>query len=139
MRPVHVARYDAPYRLEVPHRLALRGGHTRGVEAALYGVEPEALGRHAEDLIHDAHLWLVDDQGVFRLVVPEAVPGLPRDIRVALSDPAEHAPPRPLGNLGPLVLGELVEDAVRELTLGCLVTPVVEGLQSASVLLELLL
>jgi hypothetical protein len=52
---------------------------------------------------------------------------LPRDVRVALPDAAEHA-----------ALGELVKYAVRELPLRGIVTPVVEGLEAASVFLELL-
>src|SRR5829696_3602726 len=43
----------------------------------------------------------------------------------------------PLHDLGPLVLGELVEDAVCELALRALISPVVEGTDLGSVFVEL--
>ena len=56
---------------------------------------------------------------------------------LALAGLAAASAPGPLGYLGPLVLGDLVEDAVGELALRRIVAPVVEGADLRPVLLEL--
>ncbi|HEY6751603.1 MAG TPA: hypothetical protein VI027_09780 [Rubrobacteraceae bacterium] len=69
-----------------------------------------------------------------RLVVAKTVPG-----RVAADDlPLPGLPPAAsLRRLRPLELGELVEDAVGELALGAIVSPIVHGPDLRSMLLEL--
>jgi hypothetical protein len=72
-----------------------------------------------------------------RSVVAEAVVSLPSRDYLAFAGLSESTSTSPLGRLCPLELGELVEDAVRVLTLRRLVAAVVEGAYPGSVLLKL--
>jgi hypothetical protein len=56
---------------------------------------------------------------------------------LALPRPPKFSPPASLGYLGALVLGELVEDTVGELTLRALITPIVKSTDFGPVLFEL--
>ena len=68
--------------------------------------------------------------------VPKAMGRFMRTDYLPLAGLPKLAPPSPLGNLRPLVLGELVEDALRELPLRGVVPAVVVGAQPTIVLLE---
>jgi len=80
---------------------------------------------------------LAHQQSVARLVAPESVGDLLRGNDLALAGLAELASPGPLCCLCPLELGELVEDAVCELSLWALVPTVVKGADLRPMLLEL--
>jgi hypothetical protein len=92
---------------------------------------------HAEDLAHDPHLRLADHQGVPILGVGEAVGCLVSPDNLALAHLPVQSPPGPLGGLRTLELGELIQDAVRELTLRRIVSSVVESTDLGAVLLAL--
>ena len=88
-----------------------------------------ALALHAdfpEDSAHDRHGLLVYLVTVPRSVEFEAEHRAGNGDNLPLLGLAVLAPPRPLGRLSPLELGELVEYAVRELPFGTLVATVVE-------------
>jgi hypothetical protein len=89
------------------------GGDGLAVEPA--GDLVQALAAHSqgiEDPTYDAHLRLAYHQALSSPVVGEAVgwPGTPDQL--ALLNLLVETPPRPLGDLRPLELGELVEDSV---------------------------
>src|SRR5829696_2086860 len=107
------------------------------LESPLYAVEGHPVGHAPEDAMDHQHLRLVDFVAVARLVMPEAVVGLPILVQLALTGLAETAASAPLRNLCPFVLGKLVEDAVSELALWALATAIVHGTDLRSVLLEL--
>jgi hypothetical protein len=122
----------------VPDLLAGGGGYPLPVEAGLYGLRAEPFGGKAEYLPHDVRLGAVDNQGVAGLVVAEAVGGLHGRYDLALASFLQLPPACPLRDFRPLELGELVEDAVRELALRGIVAAVVEGTDLSAMLLEFL-
>ena len=74
---------------------------------------------------------------VARGVELEAIVGTVDRDYLALASPPELTPPSALRYLRPLIFGELVEDAIRKLSLWGVVTPIVEGTNLGAVLLEL--
>jgi hypothetical protein len=72
-----------------------------------------------------------------RLVVAKTVPGRVAADDLPLPGLPELPPAASLRRLRPLELGELVEDAVGELALGAIVSPIVHGPDLRSMLLEL--
>ena len=102
------------------------------------GVHRASLCPHyAEDTPYDVHLLFVHHVVVPRGVVPEPIVRAGPRHEFPLACLLKLAPPRTLGYLGPLVLAELVEDAVGELSLRALVATVIEGAYPGAVLLEL--
>jgi hypothetical protein len=95
--------------------------------------------KHAFD---EHHALRVEDETIPVIVVlePERGPAVarpgPRD-DLALAGLSELAPPGALRRLGSLELGQLVQDAVRELPLWGVVSPIVQGAHLRVVLLEL--
>jgi hypothetical protein len=80
----------------------------------------------------------VHQQAVAGLVVAEAERRLPDRNYLALTCLPDLAPPGPLGDLGPLVGGELVQYAAVELAFRAVVGLGVERYQAGTVLGELL-
>ena len=105
----------------VPDLFARGGKYSLPVEPSLYGLRAVPFGGEAKYPLHDGTFRLVHHQCVAGLVVAEAVRGLHRRYDLALTGLLQLPPPRPLRDLRPLVLGELVEYAVRELPLRALV------------------
>src|SRR5215216_1675081 len=95
-------------------------------------------GYHAEDAADDLHVLLVHLVTFPSSVQVKAVVSLVGCDYLALASLAELAPTAPFYNLRPLVLAELIQDAVREFALRAVVSPVVEGADLRPVLLELL-
>jgi hypothetical protein len=77
--------------------------------------------------MHDQHLGLVDLVAVADLVVLEAVVGPTVHNQLAFTGLAEASASAPLHDLRPLVLGELIEDAVGKLSLRGVVAPILES------------
>src|SRR5215213_11285021 len=76
------------------------------------------LPDHPEDAPHDCHLWLVHRVAVAASVHFEAVVGSVAADDLAGAGLLKLASPRPLGYLGSLKLGKLIENAICELPLG---------------------
>jgi hypothetical protein len=93
------------------------------------------MRKHAPD---HGHGLLLDEVTVLGVVVPVPVVCAVVGKYLPVLDLPQLAPPRTFGGLRPLVLGELVEDAVGELALRALVASVVERPDLRTVLLELL-
>src|SRR5215213_8888020 len=83
------------------------------------------LPDHPEDAPHDSHLGVVHRVAVPGGVHFEAVVGGVAADDLAGAGLLKLAPPRPLGYLGPLELGKLVEYAVGEFALRGIVAPVI--------------
>src|SRR5215203_520776 len=92
---------------------------------------------HVEDAPDNLHLTLVDLVAVPVRVELEAVARGMCGEHLAFPRLALPSAAAPLRDLRPLVLAELVEYAVRELALGAIVSPIVEGADLRTVLLEL--
>src|SRR5215208_5788997 len=121
----------------MPHLFAGRRGYALAVEPRLYGLCAAPIGGELEYPLHHSPLWLVDHKRVARLVVPKAIGGLHRRDDLALTSFLEFSSPAPLSELCPLVLGELVKHAIRQLALRGIVATVVKGAKLGSMLLEL--
>src|SRR5215217_2521367 len=92
---------------------------------------------HLKDAPNDGHLFRVHFIAFAILSVAKAVVrGMGRHDLPLLGTP-QLPSPRPLRYLGPLELGELVEDAVRQLPLRAIVSPIVQSADLRSVLFEL--
>src|ERR687889_1464035 len=96
------------------------------------------LPDHPEDAPHDCHLGLVHRVPVPGGVHPEAVVGGVAADYFAGAGLLKLAPPCPLGNLGPLELRKLIENAICELPLRGLIATVVESANLTATLLKLL-
>src|SRR5215212_3314919 len=92
---------------------------------------------HVEDAPDNLHLTLVDLVAVPVRVELEAVARGMCGEHLAFPRLALPSAAAPLRDLRPLVLAELVEYAVRELALGAIVSPIVEGADLCPMLLEL--
>jgi len=106
---------------------APRSGYALALEGLEDGVQAMALGaHHAKDAAHIPHLVLVHQQPVAGGVELETVldAGTGHDLTLA-AGLLELSSPGTLAYLRPLVLAELVEDAVRELALRAAVSPIV--------------
>src|SRR5215213_5142990 len=134
---VHVVLYGLAYVLRGPK---LAGGwlHALAVEGPPGGVHGVPLcAHHAEDALYHPHLLRVNDVVVSGVVVPEAVRWTGSGHDLTLPSLLELASPGALAYLRPLVLAELVEDAVCELALWGVVSPIVHGADLRPMLLEL--
>jgi hypothetical protein len=96
-----------------------------------------SFGGEPKYLLHHCHLRLVDNQVVTRLVVPKAIWRLHRRYDLSLTRLLQLSSSSPLGYLGSLVLGELVEDTVGQFPLRALIPTVIKGSNFGAVLLEL--
>src|SRR5215213_6747896 len=96
------------------------------------------LPDHPEDAPHDCHLGLVHRVADPGGVHPEAVVGGVAADYLAGAGLLKLAPPCPLGNLGPLELRKLIENAICQLAFGGVIATVVESAYLTTVLLELL-
>src|SRR5215204_522088 len=138
MRPVNIVQDRDPEERPVPALPASRSRYALAFEGLEDGVHSAALGaNHTEDTPHDSHLVLINEQPVARLVEFETVLYAGTGHDLTLPGLLELASPTTLTYLRPLVLAELVQDAVRELALGTIVSPVVEGADLRPVLLKL--
>jgi hypothetical protein len=116
---------------------AIRQLDTFSGEPLSYGVQGQTVRDHDEDAPYNGHGLRVYLIAVSGIVVPEAVVDTVIGYNLSLSSLAQLATPRPLRGLRPLVLGELVKDAVSKLTLRTLISSVVEGTYLRAVLLKL--
>src|SRR5215207_6538534 len=121
----------------MPHLFPGRGRYALAVEPRLYGLRAVPFGGQPEYALHNHSLGFINKKPIASLVVAEAVGRFHRRYYLALPSLLELAPPGPLHDLSSLVLGELVEDAVRELPLRAFVSPIVEGPDHGPMLLEL--
>ena len=92
---------------------------------------------HVEDALYHRHRLCVNDAIVSGIVVPKVVRRTGSCHELTLPGLLELAPPTTLTYLRSLVLAELVEDAVRKLTLRRVVSAVVHGTDLRPVFLEL--
>ncbi len=92
---------------------------------------------HVEDALYHRHRLCVNDVIVSGIVVPKVVCWTGSCHDLTLPGLLELAPPTTLTYLRSLVLAELVEDAVRKLTIRRVVSAVVHGTDLRPVLLEL--
>src|SRR5215203_6777348 len=136
VRSVRVVIDDLLYHAPVPLRLARGRRHSFSEQAGLYCVLAKPVRCQPEHLLHHCHLRLANDQSVPRFVVAEPV-GRSRHHHPSLPGLAQHATTSPLRDLCPLVLGELVEDAVGQFPLRAVVPTVIKGSNFGAVLLEL--
>jgi len=83
------------------------------------------FGGEPEYSLHHEPLWLVDHERVAFLVVPKAVRWLHRGDDLALTSFLQFPSTASLSELCPLVFRELIQHAIRQLTLRGLVTMVV--------------
>jgi hypothetical protein len=127
VRSVEVGEHDAPDGIVVPVFAARRGGHALAHEGLADAEDAAASCDVPEDARHHGHLILIHHEVVPRGVVAVAVGRGVAGYDFALAGAAQLAPAGALGGLGPLELGELVEDTVRELALGSVVSALVEG------------
>src|SRR5919112_467427 len=93
---------------------------------------------HVEDARHYLHLRLVNLVGILCGIKFEAISGGMRAYNLTFAHFTELTPARPLGCLCPLELGELVEDAVSQLSFSTLIAAIVESAHLRSVLITLL-
>jgi hypothetical protein len=117
MRLVDVVQHNVPYELGVPApltALTTRHQHAVFVECSFHGVDGSAFyAHHAKYAPYDGHGHFVHHVIVPPLIEPETVVrGVPDD-NLSLLGLCDFASPSPLGGLGSLELGELVEDAIR--------------------------
>ena len=124
VRSVCVVVNDLLYHAPIPLRLTRWRRHSFSKQAGVYCVLAKPVCCQPEHLLHHRHLRLANDQSVPRFVVAELV-GRSRHHHPPLPGLAQHATTSPLRDLCPLVLGELVEYAVRELSLRAVVSPIV--------------
>src|SRR5829696_1124560 len=139
VRLVAIVEDDIPYRLCIPPTPTVRRRHTIALERKRDSPERHtSFTDHAEDALDDAHAFVFHEVAVSSGVVSESArsPGAGRN-DFALPGLAQPATPCSLRRFRPLELGELVEDAVGELTLRALVSPIVAGTDLRAVLLEL--
>ena len=92
---------------------------------------------HVEDALYHRHRLCVNDAIVSGIVVPKVVCRTGSCHDLTLPGLLELAPPTTLTYLRSLVLADLVEDAVRKLTLRRVVSAVVHGTDLRPVFLEL--
>src|SRR5829696_3933450 len=137
VRSVDVVSYQPPQNSIIPQRSTLRSRYPFGIQARLYSPYGDTVRCQPEDLVHHPHLRLVDKQTVAGFVEAEAVRGRRPADHMSLTGSPQLPPSTSFGYLDPLVLGELVEDAVRELTLRGIVSPIVQGADLGAVFLEL--
>src|ERR687890_630914 len=124
VRTIRVVVNNLLYHAPVPLRLTRRRRHSFSEQAGLKPVLAQTVPRQPKHLLHHRHLRLANDKGVPRFVVAEPV-GRFRHYHPSLPGLAQHATTGPLRDLCPLVLGKLVEDAVRELALRGVVSTIV--------------
>lgn len=92
-------------------------------------------GEHAADQGHLLGVHLVPCPGHIQA---KPVLGVASGVDLALLCPALASPATTLAELGPLELGELVQDAIGEIGLGTIAGAIVEGAQLGAVVGELL-
>src|SRR5215207_6842123 len=108
-----------------PNRLTLPRHHPRAVQMSLNGTRAKPSSRHLEHLLDNQHLRLVDNHLVTDGSVPETSWRLRTPEIFAFSCLANLPPPSPFGYLRPLILRQLVQDAVGELSFRALVPPII--------------
>ena len=138
VRLVHVVEDEVANEALAPVASAARRGHALAVEDLLGTVELLAFpADHLEDAPHHGHSLGIYLVALAVCGVAEAVVGRMSRHHLAFARSLELAAPGPLGYLGALELGYLVEDAVGQVALRRVVTPVVQGADLGPVLLEL--
>ena len=124
----------------MPVLASARRRHALGIEHPFYAVYGGPChGGHPEDALDHGHRVLINLVTVASAIVPEPVVGPTTRYKLPLTGLAEFSPPSPLRDLRRFVLGQLVEDAVRELPFWGIVAMVVQRLQPAIMVFKLAL